>query len=356
MVITRFGTLSPLPSIPADNTPPSGTAASLLRSELTLADPPPVDLSWSTTWTELPRAYVTSTTSTWLTGERAAFAVVMGASTLVSGVAMAAPQDTSGTEAIARDVLFNAPTLGLTKNVGVGQTNNAADVTALQTALKSKGFDVGVDGKWGKGTEKALRVYEAMLTGEETVANTSGKVIPGRQIDRTLASADGPRWTRMPDSGNGFVNLDTDGYSYGSSLSVDTLSRSADRYMTNYRASHPGASIIGLNDVSTKAGGHNSDHASHQAGLDIDIKLPTTGGSHGTVVGQASYDREATYAMIKAFAVDPQVERILITDPVLLNRISGSDFAWKGKVKDGGAQHRNHMHVDVGPFKAPAAQ
>jgi hypothetical protein len=47
--------------------------------------------------------------------------------------------------------------------------------------------------------------------------------------------------------------------------------------------------------------------------------------------------------------VDPQVERILFTDSVLLKRIADSNFAWKGKVQDGGAEHRNHFHVDVKP-------
>jgi len=341
MVIARLGPRSTSTALPIE--PNAGLANFTSTRPLITGEGPNTEIHWSASWTELPRAHTFGTTSTWDIGGRAAFAVVMGASTLASGAAMAADTlHTTSTESIAHDALFS---LNLTKKVGVGQPNVKADVTKIQEGLKSRGFDVDVDGKWGKGTERALRVFEAMVTGKDSVANTTGTVTKGGLLDRRLASSTGPRWVTMPASGTGFTNIDKDGFSHGSSVAVDTLKRAGERYEL-VRGNLP---LIGLNDTSTLAGGHNSDHATHQAGLDMDFSLPTTDGQHGASVGQASYDREATYAMIKAFAVDPQVERILFTDAVLLKRIGDSNFAWKGKFQDGGAKHKNHFHVDVKP-------
>lgn len=282
----------------------------------------------------LPRQNLVDLASGLGTTERAVLGCMLGATVLV------APSTAHGA---------SVTTLALTKAVGVGQHPTKADIEKVQTALKARGFDIEPDGKWGKASERALRVYEAMLTGRDSVAGTTGVVTPGGLLDVSLGSGVGPRWVQMPSSGVGFIRMDHDGFSYGSSMAADTLARAGHRYA----AANPGGTVIAINDVSTKSGGNNKDHETHEAGLDIDVLLPTTAGGHSTRVGRADYDRETTYKMIIAFAQDSRVERVLFSDPVLLQRIADSDFPWKAKVQDGGPVHRNHFHVDVKGYAAP---
>lgn len=374
------GPLAPAIPRPSSTTPtlaPGTTTSTTPTLEVRTPDGLP-SLSWSTSWTELPRMHLASSSSTMGTAERAVLGAVLGATTLTSGMAMAAPTtisytiDTGEAAATTHTFLFDADAhgdysstllaantgavlgLGLSKAIGPGKPNKPADVTALQTRLAERGFEVDVDGKYGGQTDRAIRVFEAMITGAESVANTSGTVTPGGPIDRALASPSGPRWVQMPAGGPGFIRVDTDHFSYGSSVAADTIRAAGQRYATDYLAAHPSKSLIGVNDVSRRHGGNNEDHESHEAGLDIDVALPTTSGGHSTRVGASDYDRETTYAMIAAFAQDPRVERILFTDRVLLRRIADSDVPWKHKVQDGGAGHRNHLHIDIRPA-APSA-
>lgn len=345
---------------------------------------PTAGISWSTTWTELPRTHLASSSSTLSVADRAVLGVVLGATTFSAGVALAAPTtvtyvvDHGDATATAHSHLFaasgttdytsalaanlevaaapiGAPTLGLTKAVGAGKANKHADVLLLQTRLAERGYPIDPDGAYGNTTDRAIRVFEAMITGAEQIADTTGVVTPGGALDRALASPHGPRWVEMPLSGPGFRRIDHDGFKHGSSIAADTIVAAGARYNADYLAAHPGKAPIAVNDVSRHRGGPNHDHQSHQAGLDIDVSLPTIAGGHSTRVGWASYDREATYAIIRAFAEDPRVERVLFSDQVLLSRISKSDFAWRHKVQDGGASHRDHLHIDVKPWTPPAA-
>lgn len=245
--------------------------------------------------------------------------------------------------------------LPLSGSVGVGATNAKADLTKVQTRLAELGFDVQPDGKMGKGTERALRIFEAMISGAEELSQTSGRLTPNGPVHIALSSPQAPRWMKLPDSGIGFTRGDYDGFDHGSSTLVEVLVAAGQRYSTNYLASHPGRPPITWNDASRKAGGPTSDHETHQAGLDLDVRLPRLDGGTGSRVGWATYDRDTTRAIVAAFAEDPQVERVLITDRVLLKQIGESDVKWKGKVMDGGALHRSHIHIDVAPTRVISA-
>lgn len=238
--------------------------------------------------------------------------------------------------------------------VGAGRANQTADVLRVQERLAELGFDVKVDGDYGSNTLRGIRLYEAIVTGREHVSDTTGFITPGGLLHRALASPDSVRWQRLPASGTGFVNTDTDGFSWATDRLVQVVISAGERYQQSHRDAHPGAARIGLNDASRRAGGNNADHETHETGLDLDVRLPRTDGTHGTIAGAANYDREATYRMIAAFASDPRVERILFSDNVLLQRIANSNASWKHKVAHGGAVHRDHIHVDVSPPPAPA--
>lgn len=252
----------------------------------------------------------------------------------------------------ALDIMFaanNEPVEGLNINrpVGPGQANRSDDVRAVQTRMRDLGFDIGVDGQFGGQTKNALQVYEAMLTGEDDTSDLRGVLRPGSDLHRVMASDDAPRWTRMPNSGPGFRNADYDGYSYGSEHMAEMVREAGQSYHDNHLASNPDASVIELNDVSIRNGGDNRDHQTHEAGLDIDIRLPRTDGQSGTQTNWRNFDRDAAYAMMEAFATNPKVTRILITDSRLLEM--ANEQPWRDKVRDGGRTHRDHFHIDISP-------
>lgn len=374
--------------VPSAITPTVAPAARTPSTTTTSTLPDVSGLHWSTSWTEVPRTHAASTTSTFGLADRAVLGVVLGASAFAattgayaSPIHMTYTTDIGDATATAHAVLFDGTgtdyssmlpgqlrasssdpaviridvaavgvSLGLTRAVGPDRPNRAADVTKVQTRLAELGYPVDIDGAYGSGTNRAIRVFEAMISGSEELSGTSGVITPGGPLDRALSSPTAPRWVEMPISGPGFRRIDVDGFSHGSSLTVDTIRTVGARYNEAWLATHPGDAPIGINDVSTRLGGPNADHESHESGLDIDVSLPTTSGDHGTTVGSGDYDREAAYAMLKAFAQDPKVERILFSDRVLLARIEKLDVSWKHKIQYGGALHRNHIHVDVKPW------
>jgi peptidoglycan hydrolase-like protein with peptidoglycan-binding domain len=235
----------------------------------------------------------------------------------------------------------------ITASVGQGGSNRPADVRIVQQRLKDIGFPVDVDGKYGRQTENALKAYRAMLNGTEEVAHERGLVGLNDLVDRALSMAHPPRWERMPETGPGFVNDDTDHFSYGSAETRKAIEEFSSVYAADHLSVSPGSARISLNDVSRHQGGANHDHETHENGLDLDLRLPKTNGGSGTEVGRSDYDRETAWAMIKAIASNPRVERILFTDPVLLARARTEP--WGAKLQDGGRGHRNHFHVDVKP-------
>ncbi|MFH1811948.1 MAG: peptidoglycan-binding domain-containing protein [Pseudomonadota bacterium] len=239
-------------------------------------------------------------------------------------------------------------------SVGVDGRNNADDVRAVQQRLKDLGFDVSVDGQWGRGTQTAVRVFDSMINGHDAVSSAQDTVRPGSALHKALSSDKAPRWERMPASGTGFTNIDRDGYSYGSNRMADVIRDAGQRYQTSYGANHSSAANIGTNDVSRKEGGANRDHDSHQAGLDLDVSLPNTSGEHGSKVGWRNYDREASYHMVKAFAEDPRVDRVILTDTRLIQWAKDTNQAWADKIVTGGSVHNNHMHIDVSGTGYPA--
>ena len=239
--------------------------------------------------------------------------------------------------------------LPLAAAVGPGAPNRRDDVRAVQARLREAGFELGVDGQFGPGTERALRTYRAMLTGTDLNDEVPGVIAPNDVVDHALCSAAPPRWERMPRSGPGFVNEDFDGFGYGSAETKTAIEEIGAAYARDYLAGRPGAAKVSVNDVSERRGGHNRDHETHQNGLDLDLRLPRTDGASGSDVRWANYDREAAWAMLAAIASNPRVERVLFSDATLLARAKSTNQDWAYKLFDGGAVHRNHIHVDVKP-------
>jgi peptidoglycan hydrolase-like protein with peptidoglycan-binding domain len=274
-------------------------------------------------------------------GHRASIATTVGGTPTTSGKIVSALR-----------LMFQSHTeeervFTLTAGVGRGQSNRHADVKAVQQRLKDLGFSLSVDGIFGNQTRGLLKVYESMVRGTQDADAMSGSIRPGSTLYKVLASPDAPKWVPIPRSGTGFQNDDVDGFGYGAEQLVEVLTRVGTQYQEEFRTRQPTASLIHLNDVSQRNGGDNRDHATHESGLDLDIRLPLTNGAAGGTIFGNNYDRDAAFAMIKAFASDPNVERVIQSDPKIVEMATGT--TWAHKLRHGGRSHQNHIHIDVKP-------
>jgi hypothetical protein len=98
---------------------------------------------------------------------------------------------------------------------------------------------------------------------------------------------------------------------------------------------HPTQPRLGIGDLSRKDGGRFDGHASHQNGLDVDIRLPRRDGREGPA-NPGNYDRELTQELIN-FLLD-QGATYIFYGPNL--RVSGPPsrvMVWPN--------HDDHLHV-----------
>ncbi|WP_020181174.1 penicillin-insensitive murein endopeptidase [Methylopila sp. M107] len=162
----------------------------------------------------------------------------------------------------------------------------------------------------------------------------------------------GPTWQVMRPSRNRY---------YGRTKTVQFIQRISKRVAAN--TSWPGL-LIG--DMSQPRGGPMlKGHSSHQIGLDVDIWLrpmPTADlnmqareqiMSTNLVAANRTdlneYYNKNTLQVLKIFASDPEVERVLV-NPAIKRRIcqdAGSDRAWLQKVRPVWG-HDYHTHIRLG--------
>ncbi len=106
-----------------------------------------------------------------------------------------------------------------------------------------------------------------------------------------------------------------------------------------WAATHPNEPRLGIGDLSRPDGGHFPGpvvgHASHQNGLDVDIRLPRRDGVEGPATEQ-NYDRELTQALVDRL-VDQGAELVLIGDALDLHGPAGVVMPWPA--------HNDHLHV-----------
>lgn len=240
--------------------------------------------------------------------------------------------------------------LPLSASVGRGGKNNRGDVLLVQRRLRELGYVVPESGTPCTKTLAALRLVEAIVNGKERTLEACGRVEQGSELAQVLSSPNAPRWQEIPAGGPGWRNVDADRHDYATDRTVRVLQEAGAAYQADFLDSHPGRSLIESNDASLLHGGDTRDHLSHETGLDLDVRLAIKNGAGGGVtVRSANYDREATRAIITAFAQNPDVERVLIGDARLVAEIRRSGASWASKVEDGGKVHENHVHVDIKP-------
>jgi peptidoglycan hydrolase-like protein with peptidoglycan-binding domain len=244
-----------------------------------------------------------------------------------------------------------AITITLTGSVGAGGINNAADVLAIKNRLADLGFKVSRDSLINSETTKAIKLFQAIINGKDTLdvgGNVDGRVDVNGKTHKALEKSTAPRWQEMP-SGSiqaGFFNNDDlqvpeDRSDFGTSWMAETIQVAALIYKEEYLKTHPDAALIAINDVSQINGGKHPNHATHQVGMCCDIRLPRKDGTSGRITYKDSdkYDQSAMRAMLEAFRKQSKhkVRRIFFNDMTLITA---------GLCQEAPG-HDNHAHIDI---------
>ncbi|HZJ10841.1 MAG TPA: D-Ala-D-Ala carboxypeptidase family metallohydrolase [Trueperaceae bacterium] len=239
--------------------------------------------------------------------------------------------------------------LTLGGSVGRGGANASADVRTLKDRLIALGFDwLPADDKADAALESTIDLVQSIVRGRETVQGDGRVDVPGTTYD-WLRASNAPGWQTMPAggaAGDGFVNFELtdtrDHHDFGTSWLALTIQTAGRYYRDDYLASHAGGAVITVNDASLPRGGDTPDHHGHETGLACDFRLPRSDGTApgGTSHTSATYDRDATRAMLKAFRHQPHVTRIYFNDRALIN---------EGLCAHAGG-HDDHFHVGIEPL------
>lgn len=241
-------------------------------------------------------------------------------------------------------------TIPLTGSVGEGGANHPSDVQAVQQRLSALGYTwVAVDGNIGPLTIKAIRLFQAIKNGDQTVsvAHNDGKIDVGGDTHKWLEATNAPRWQLMPPGsvGDGFVNIEVadlnDDHDFGTDWFAAFVTAAGQHYRDNYRVINPTSAVITVNDASRPQGGDTQDHSGHETGLSCDLRLPLTDGTSpaGTTFLTANFDRAAARAILNAFRTQPLFSLAYFNDPTLI--AEGLCLPQAG--------HENHLHVQMRP-------
>ena len=241
------------------------------------------------------------------------------------------------------------PTINLSGSVGLNGNNKPNDIRAVKTRLVELGFKwLQADSVMGPETIKTIQLFQAIKNGLNVVIDprNDGIVNPGGDTHQWLQANNAPRWMLMPPGAKaeGFINdelADTsDNHDFGASWLAEVIRAIGLDYKNDYLHTHPTASVIRVNDISMPRGGPTPSHASHQAGMCCDLKLPKLNGQAGGITYKdLSYDQLTARAMLEAIQRHRQSGRVFFNDPALI--AEGLCQAVSG--------HDNHIHFEIKP-------
>ncbi|MDJ0579097.1 hypothetical protein [Crocosphaera sp.] len=212
--------------------------------------------------------------------------------------------------------------LSLASSVGVGGKNNIFDVVQVRQVFGDLGYNVDknistVDQK----LINAIRLFQSIIAGHTQIRGDARIDVNGF-THRWLNSPDAPRWITMSQKGKGFINVEAleqwDNHDFGTDWLDEALTQIASNYEDNYRKGLDNISLIQVNDVSVTHGGDTPDHATHETGLNADLRLPSKSGGGRTIVGtwrSSAYDRATCIAQLKAINAHPMVNQVYFNDP-----------------------------------------
>jgi peptidoglycan hydrolase-like protein with peptidoglycan-binding domain len=209
--------------------------------------------------------------------------------------------------------------------VGPGSSGHAVKV--VQRLLNEKRFArLTVDGIYSTATRNAIITFQKHMG--MTPHGTLGPVT-WRHL---LWHYDYPSFKTVlcdyTDEGNGRAG------NWGTAATIGQLEAAAAAFLTT------GHGRVAVGDISFEHGGNIPGHATHEVGLDVDLRLIRDARNqctYGTTWRLASYDRAATRMLIKAIraAAIGHVKLIYFNDPVLIGE--GLTTWFTG--------HDDHLHV-----------
>lgn len=110
---------------------------------------------------------------------------------------------------------------------------------------------------------------------------------------------DGDRW-KLTDPGN----------AYGTQETIDSIVKAIDKVHTAFPE---GTQKVIIGHISAKGGGRLKPHKSHQAGRDVDLSyFYKDVKAWYAVANEQNIDKARSWAFVRAFALDPNVEMILV--------------------------------------------
>jgi peptidoglycan hydrolase-like protein with peptidoglycan-binding domain len=236
-------------------------------------------------------------------------------------------------------------------SVGSGGDNRPDDVRVVQDLLnRAAGAGLDVDGDCGPKTVGAITEYQKGFTRRPdgrvdpeglTLRKLRAGVADGRtptgQPERSpaqgapAAPAGGPSTgTRLQPlgTGKGFYSYSKPDRQFGSDPLLAAL-RAVGTALAKAGLEY------GVGDLSFEQGGAMSPHKTHTSGHHADLRPIRNDGAHApTSIGDPSYSRDSTRALVEALQSQPSVKQILFND----SDIPGVKH-WPA--------HDNHLHIQV---------
>lgn len=187
------------------------------------------------------------------------------------------------------------------------------------------------DGPWNKifFNGRAAWVHGAYLTGRPgagpapAAAPAPAAPAPGPAASRPTSRAG---YIQLPAAGPGFASYGAASRRWGRPALVYGIERAGQRQRAR------GRPRMGVGDISLENGGNISGHASHERGVDVDVRPMRNDGREGPVTRfQGAYSRDLTRELIREFRAQIPTRLVLFNDL----RVGGT-LPWPG--------HDNHFH------------
>lgn len=192
---------------------------------------------------------------------------------------------------------------------------------AIRSFQSSRGLTA--DGIVGPITEAALIAAGAS---QPPQVGSGGGTTPGPNAAVT---------TRLPSPGQGYYSYKPGTNQYGTSATIRALQAVG----TQWHRAHPSGPRIGIGDISLNGGGPMSGHASHQLGLDIDIRIVRNDGREEPCnYTLSTYSRSLTQELVNLIRANAvlRVQYIFFND----SRVTGVQPL---------SGHDDHLHVRFYP-------